>query len=45
MTSEGRKAWHENCIKQGKPSPYANEFAEPIKVAEKPSKPVKGGKK
>ena len=30
MTKEGRLAWHKSMLKQGKPSPYADEFKEDI---------------
>lgn len=32
MTFEGRKFTHENCLRLGKPSPYAEEFKEVVEI-------------
>lgn len=52
MTKEGRKATHENALRLGKPSPYADEFKTAIEVDPKneldgldEGKPKKRGKK
>jgi hypothetical protein len=45
MTFEGRKLWHENCLKHGRPSPYADEFAEIKETIEEKEKVAENGLK
>jgi len=44
MTKEGRLHTHENCLRLGIPSPYAEEFKEEVKEEVKEDKPKRSKK-